>query len=428
MSFKVFQGIKGLKILVNHMNDALSTSFIILVKVGVDNEIKKNNGISHFIEHLYFKGTKNFPNPKSLLEEIDKMGGIYNAFTTYQYTGFYIKVLPQFSEKAIFLLNDILVNSLFDKEEIDKERQVIFEEINMYNDDPAQLVVDFGYRLSFGDQPAGWPILGSKDSLQNITRNDIIDYVKNNYSFKNTFIIISGKILNLDRLLKIINENFKNYNNKKTKTIITFKNPLVKYQESVTLKKVDQAHIFMSWPLPGLQRLHDKRYLFSLLALIVGGKSSSRLWLKVREELGAAYYLRSYFTGYSNRSLFAIHAGIALDKLTYVLENIVKEINNLKKFNITESECLLAKTVVESDLFLRLEDSFSSGLFYGRQLLEEGKVLKPAEIIKKIKTISVKDIKKIINNLFTYKNLKFTAILPEAYKNYSFSKIFKKLV
>lgn len=428
MSFKVFQGVKGLKILVNNMHEAMSTSFIIFVKVGVDNEVKKNNGISHFIEHLYFKGTKNFPNPKSLLEEIDKMGGMYNAFTTYQYTGFYIKVLPQFSEKAIFLLNDILVNSLFDKDEIDKERQVIFEEINMYNDDPSQLVVDFGYRLTFGDQPAGWPILGSKDSLQNISRDNIIDYIKNNYSFKNTFIVISGKILNLNSLLKIINENFKNYNDKKTKPTIAFKSPLLKYQESIAVKKVDQAHIFISWPLPGLKKLQNKKYLFALLSLIVGGKSSSRLWLKVREELGAAYYLRSYFTAYSNRSLFAIHSGISLDKLTNVLENIVKEINNLKKFNITDSEFILAKTVVESDLFLRLEDSFSSGMFYGKQLLEEDKISTPAEIIKRIKSISVNDLKKIINNLFTYRNLKFTAILPEFYKDHSFSKIFKKLV
>lgn len=427
MKASVFQGPKGLKILVCSNPHSTSLTALVLVKAGTDLEKKENNGISHFIEHLYFKGTKNFPSAQILREHIDKIGGIYNAFTSYQYTGFYIKVLPEFAKDALFILSDILLNPLFPEEEIEKERQVIFEEINLTNDNPRKLVVDLGLQVSFGDQPAGWPILGTKKTLSKITREDILRYVKTNYFSKNTLVVLSGKIENSKELVDFIREKFSSYNFKTSEPNFKFKKSLDKYQEKIHRKEVDQAHIFIGFPLPGFYELRDRRYVFHLLSQILGGMSSSRLFSRIRDELSAAYYISSYFKDYSNRSLMVINGGISLEKLKDALRIIVDELNELKKGNIYEGEIEKAKTTLKSELFIDLEDSLSLALFYGIQYLWERKLETPQEIMKKIDEVNIKDIKKELPNIFNLQKTKFSAILPINYKA-NFLKIFKKLI
>ncbi len=427
MKPRLVSGPKGLNILVCHKPDSLSTTVLILVRAGTDLEKKNINGISHFIEHLYFKGTKNFPTPKILMENIDKIGGVFNAFTGHQYTGFYIRVLPEFDKKALFILSDIILEPLFPEEEIEKERQVIFEEINLRNDSPPSLIVDLGIRLTFGDQPAGWSILGDKKTLAKITRLDILNYVKENYTAKNTLIVLSGYLREQEKLIKFIKERFSSYNSKKPETIFKFKKPKPGYQEKTYYKDVDQAHIFLGLYLPGVWELKDRRYLWYLISLILGEKPSSRLWLKIREELGAAYYIRSHFYEYLNRSLFFIHAGISLDKLNFVLETIIDEINKLKNQGITEDELKTAKSVLKSFLFMDLEDSLNLAIFYGRQYLLEKSLVSPEEIIKKIDALKISDIQKELKKLFNFKQTKFAVILPKGHRQ-KFSKIFQKLV
>ncbi len=427
MKPKIISGPGGLNILICHKPDSLSTTFLILVKAGTDLEKKNINGISHFIEHLYFKGTKNFPTPKILMENIDKIGGIFNAFTSYQYTGFYIRVLPEFDKEALFILSDIILEPLFPEEEIEKERKVIFEEINLHNDSPPSLIVDLGIQLTFGEQPAGWSILGNKKTLAKITRADILNYVKENYSTKNTLIILSGNLKRQEQLINFIKERFVAYNSKKPKAIFKFKKPKVGYQEKIYHKQVDQAHIFLGLPLPGMVELKDRRYLWYLISLILGEKPSSRLWLKIREELGAAYYLRSHFSEYTNRSLFFIHAGINLDKLNFVLETIIAEINKLKSQGVSEEELQTAKSVLKSSLFMDLEDSFNLAFFYGRQYLLEKSLISPEEIIKKIDALKIAHLQKELKNLFQFKQTKFAVILPKGHQQ-KFTKIFQKLI
>ncbi len=426
MTPKIINGPKGLKILICNNPKSLSTSLVILVRAGTDLENKQNNGISHFIEHLYFKGTKNFPNPKILLENIDKIGAVYNAFTSHQYTGFYLKVLPEKSEPALFILSDIILNPLFPEEEIEKEKKVIIEEINLYNDSPAQLILDIGNQLTFGDQPAGFSILGKKEIIEKLKRKDILDYVKKNYSTQNTIIVFSGKINNEKKLIKNIQERFKIYNSQNPLNKIKFTAPLNKYQEKIFHKQVDQAHIFIGFPLPGSNKLKDRRYALELLSIILGEKSSSRLWIKVREELGAAYYIRSHFVDYTNRSLFFVHAGLSLDRLDFILGEIVKEINRFKKEGPTEEEIEIAKTILKSALFMDLEESLSIALFYGRQYLLEKKLETIEKIIKKIDALKKEDLKRELKNLFSFNQTKFAIILPPKFR-LNFSKIFQNL-
>lgn len=427
MKPKLISGPKGIKILICPRPDSLSASLLVLVKAGTDFEKKEINGISHFLEHLFFKGTKNFPSVKILMENLDKIGSTYNAFTTHQFTGFYLKVLPEFVKDALFILTDIILHPLFPDEEIEKERKVIFEEINADNDNPITLVVDYGWQVVFGDQPAGWPVIGTKDKIAKITKKDIIKYFQERYTTKNILIVLSGRLEKEEKLIDFLKERFSSYNSKESKDYPRYKKPKDQYLEKISYREVEQAHLFLGFPLPGFFELKNRRYNFNLISIILGGKSSSRLWLKVREELGAAYYLRTGFSTYTNRSLLFLHTGINLDQLEFVLESVVEEINKLKKEGPTEEELKTAKSVLKSALFMNLEESLSLANFYGRQYLLEKKLSSPEEIIKKIDAISQKDLNKELKNLFKFKQAKLAIILPSKYQG-NFAKIFKKLI
>jgi len=424
---KLIKGPKGLNVLLIDNPNSLFTSMLILVGVGSDWENKKNNGIFHFIEHLYFKGTKNYPTPKILMEAIDNLGGVYNAFTSFEYTGYYLKVLPEYIFEGLEILTDIILSPLFLEEEIEKERKVVIEEINLYQDNPVHLVFDIGNRLTFGDQPAGWSILGTKETVSSLKRGDILKTVKSYYSSKNTLIVISGRIYNSKKIIKFIFEKFKEYNSVSPKEKPKFKKPKNEYKFKVLNKDVEQAHIFLGFPLDGLKQIKDKKFIYSLLSAVLGEKSSSRLWLKVREEMGAAYYIRSNFLDYSDRSLFFIQAGVAIERLTEVLNEIVKELVVLKKEGVNKKEIEISKAVLKSNLFLDLEESLGIAIFYARQYLSEKKLLTPKEIEKKINSLESKSLEKELKSLFLYPHLKFAVILPQK-NNFDFSKIFKQLV
>ncbi|MCS7200753.1 MAG: insulinase family protein [Patescibacteria group bacterium] len=424
---KVVSGPKGLKIIFCKNSQNLSVSLLLLVKAGTDLEKKSKNGIFHFIEHLYFKGTKKYPNAKVLMEAIDEVGGSYNAFTGYQYTGYYIKVLPEYLFDALEILSEIIINPLFPKDEIEKERKVIFEEINLYRDIPSNFVIDLGYSLSFGDQPAGWPILGTKETVEKINRNDILKTINDNYSSRNTILIISGQIYDQKKIVNYVNRIFHQYNSKKPKLNFIFRHKGIGYEEKIYHKKVEQAHVFLGFPMPGLNDLGDKRFYLHLTSSILGDKSSSRLWLKIREEMGAAYYIRSYFNEYFNRSLFFIHAGLNLDRLENVLSVLAHEIRIFKEKGPTEKEMETAKAVLKSSLFMDLEESLGTAIFYGRQYLWKKKFLTPKEISQKIDEISPKSFRKYISNFLELKHLKFAIIIPPEIK-INFSKIFRKLL
>lgn len=424
---KIVNGPRGLKIIFCRNSQNLSVSLLLLVKAGTDLETRKKNGIFHFIEHLYFKGTQKYPSAKLLMEAIDRIGGSYNAFTSYQYTGYYIKVLPNYLFEALDILSEMILNPLFPEEEIEKERKVIFEEINLYRDTPSSLVVDLGNRLVFGDRPAGWSILGTKETIANIKRQDIIKTIKENYSTHNTILVVSGQIHDQKKIINFVNQRFAKYNHQKPKSKFNFRQENSGYKEKIYYRKVEQGHIFLGFPLPGINRLGEKRFVFGLLSIILGGKASSRLWLKIREELGAAYYIGSYFNEYLNRSLFFIHAGLNLERLENVLNKLTEELIIFREKGPTEEELETAKAVFKSNLFMDLEESLGTAFFYGRQYLLNKKFLTPKEIAEKIDKITTSNLNQHLRDLFNFNQLKFVIIAPPKIK-INFSKIFKKLL
>lgn len=424
---QLINGPKGLKILICSKPESLSTSLLILVGVGADWENKKNNGIFHFIEHLYFKGTKNYPSPKILMEAIDDLGGSFNAFTGYEYTGYYIKVLPEYSLNALEILSDIILNPLLPEEEIEKERKVIFEEINLHKDLPQELVLETGQRLAFGDQPAGWSILGTKETISKITKQDILENIKNHYSTKNTIIVLSGKIQNQKKLLDYIFKRFSQYNSVKPRQKSKFIKPTLKYQQKIITKDVEQAHLFLGFPLPGFIELRQKRIPLHLLSIILGEKASSRLWLKIREELGSAYYIRSHFSEYTDRSLFFIHAGLSLNNLDLTIRELAEEIHRLKIEGPNIKEFQTSKAILKSALLMDLEESLAIAFFYGRQYLLEKKLKTPKELTQEINQIKIEDLKNLLSRLFTFSQAKLAVVIPEKTK-INFDKILKEVL
>lgn len=424
---QIFNGPRGLKIIFCRNSQNLSVSLLLLVKAGTDLETKNKNGIFHFIEHLYFKGTQKYPSAKILMEAIDRIGGSYNAFTSYKYTGYYIKVLPNYLFEALDILSEMILAPLFPEEEIEKERKVIFEEINLYQDTPSSLVIDLGNRLVFGDQPAGWPILGTKETVATIKRSDIIKTIKDNYTTHNTILVISGNINNQKKIIEFINKKFVYYNHQRPKLKFNFRQENYGYKEKIYYRKVEQGHIFLGFPLPGINEVSEKRFIFSLISLILGGKSSSRLWLKIREELGAAYYIASYFSDYLDRSLFFIHAGLNLERLENVLTKLVEELIIFRDKGPTEEELKTAKAVFKSNILMDLEESLGTAFFYGRQYIMRKKFLTPKEVTEKINKITIDNINQYLKNLFNFNQLKFVIIVPPKIK-VNFLKIFKKLL
>jgi len=424
---KLINGPKGLKILLCPKQGSLSTSLLILVGVGADWENKSNNGIFHFIEHLYFKGTKNYPSPKALMEAIDDLGGVFNAFTSYEYTGYYIKVLPEYSFQALEILSDIILDPLLPDEEIEKERKVIFEEINLRRDRPQELVAEIGQRLTFGDQPAGWSILGTKETIAKITKKDILASISNHYSTKNTLIVLSGKITNQRKLINFIFQRFKDYNSAEPRKKPKFKKPAERYQEKFVFKNTEQAHIFLGFPLPGIFKLKEKKWSLYLISNILGEKASSRLWLKIREELGAAYYIRSHFIENTDRSLFFIHAGLNLDRLEQVFRELIQTVYKLKVEGPDFKELTTGKAVLKSSLFMDLEESLATAMFYGLQYLLEKKLKTPQELEREINKITITDLKKELKNLFSFSQANLAVILPQKFK-INFAKIFKEVL
>ena len=268
----------GLRLITVPIKNANSVTFLILVGTGSKYETKDINGISHFLEHMFFKGTAKRPNTLKIAETLDMVGGEYNAFTSKEVTGFWAKVEKSKQDIALDWISDIFLNSKFDEKEIEREKGVILEELNMYLDTPTAYVSELWEKLLYGDQPAGWRVIGERDSILNVNRQKIIDYFNSHYSSSNTIICVAGDIAQEE-----MEEKIKTYFGKMEKRSA---NPKVEARDQqkkpevlIHHKKTDQTHFCLG--VRGYNLFHPKRYALALLSVILGGNMSSRLFIKV---------------------------------------------------------------------------------------------------------------------------------------------------
>lgn len=412
----------GLKVLFVPLKETRAVTVSILVKTGADYETEKNNGISHFLEHMLFKGTKKRPNPKEISTILDGLGADYNASTSREYTNYYIKTDSQHLEVAIDMVSDIYLNSLLDKKELEKERGVILEEINLYEDIPSSRTGDIFNDLLYNGSPFGREILGSKKSVNNINREELENYFKNNYTIDKTLIVVSGNF-NQRKVIELINKKFKKIRKNKGDEIQKFIERDNGRRIILKNKDTDQAHFILG--MPTFSRFDKRRPALNLISAILGGGTSSRLWLNIRENLGAAYYIGCFSSYFSQYGHFGIYGGAGLDKTERVISEIKKELKDISSKIISKEEFEKAKNFVKGKLILGLETSDDWGSFFGFNQLLRGEMFSLASVLREIDSVKIGDVLSLSKELFNPKNLRLAMISPFKKKD---EKLFLKII
>ena len=399
----------GLRILTIPMPSFESVTVLVMVNAGSRFETKRNNGISHFLEHMAFKGTKKRPSAIEISSLIDGIGGEFNAFTGKETTGFYIKSSSNHLDLSLDVLSDMLNNSLLNPKEIDKERGVILEEINLYEDTPARKIGDIYERLLYGDTPMGWDIAGEKDVIKKIQKEDFLSYMKSLYSADNITVVVAGGI-NSKKATELIEKYFGKMSKFATlrykKVVEDQKKPKVFLKQ----KKTEQAHIMIGFRTVPLE--HKDHYALSVLSAVLGGGMSSRLFHEVREKRGLAYYVRTSSDHYTDCGSLVSTAGVDPKRVDEAVAVIVEQYHGISnfKFPISNEELKKAKEFLKGHFVLELEDSRAVAGFYGSQELLEKKIDSPEEIIEKIKKVTLEEVQAAAKRYFVNNGLNLAAI------------------
>lgn len=400
----------GLRLITAPLKDTKAVTVLILLPVGSRYEVEKNNGVSHFIEHLMFKGTEKRPTSLDLTKELDAIGAEYNAFTSKDHTGYYIKASADNLELAFDILSDMIFNSTLKPEEIEKERGVIVEEINMYEDNPMMFIQTIFEETLFEESPLGRWISGPREIIKKISRQEIIKYRDNHYYPANMVVTVAGKfsekkVKNLAEKyfgksrLKKHKPNFEPFSSKQN-------GPRVK----INYKETEQVQLCLGVPAFALD--DPKMYPLYLLAVILGGNMSSRLFASVREEKGLAYYIRTDISHYQDTGNFLVQAGLDKNRIQEAIILILSELKKTALQGVTPKELLSAKNFLKGKLILDLEDCESFADWFGKQELLSKKILKPEDKIKKIFDVKLEQVKQVAEELFKSQKLNLALIGP----------------
>lgn len=399
----------GLTAIVVPMPSFESATIMVMVGAGSRYETKKNNGISHFLEHMAFKGTKKRPTALDISSLIDGMGGEFNAFTSKEVTGYYVKSAVSEIPTTADLLSDMLQNSKLEEEEINKERGVIIEEINLYEDQPHRNLPDVYERLVFGDTPLGWDTAGKKEVIRAISRSDFVDYLESLYSPDNMTVVIAGGITE-EKSFELVREKFGEM--KRFRTIKPLPNKSKQKKPAVFLKtkKTEQAHIAIGVRTVSLK--DPKKYPLAVLSAILGGGMSSRLFHEVREKRGLAYYVRSASDQYTDAGTLVATSGVDPKRVYEAVEVILDHFARLSggMLNITQEELKKAKEYLKGHFVLELEDSRAVAVHYAQQLILEGAIDNPEDEIKRIDRVSLEEVNNMGREFFKESSLNLAVI------------------
>jgi len=399
----------GLKVITVPMEGVASATVMVLIGTGSRYEQKDKAGLSHFLEHMIFKGTKKRPTAFDISSLVDSVGAENNAFTDKDQTGFYIKVGSKHLELAFDILSDTLNNSLYKKEEIERERGTIIEEINMYEDTPLYKIDDVFYEVMFDGNPLGWSTAGSKKSVSSINREDFLDYTKRFYQGKDMVLAVAGKV-DPKTVEKLANKYFSGFSKGKKEEFIKFKDIQNKPKLKIEFKKTDQAHLYFGYP--AFSYFDKDKPALKVLSAILGGGMSSRLFIQIRERRGLAYYVSSVTDLFHETGFIAARAGLNLGKIDEAVSVIKEEFEKLKSGDVKKEELTKAKEFIKGRVSLSLENSQAvAGRFAEKELLE-GKVETPEEFFAKIEKVSLEDIKKVTNRLFLPQKANLAIIGP----------------
>jgi len=399
----------GLRVILAPLPAFRSVTAIVLCGAGSRYETKETNGISHFLEHMFFKGTNKRPSASDISHALDELGADYNAYTGKETTGYYIKSASKHLPLLLDMLSDMLWNSKFDEEEIEKERGVIIEELNLYEDTPMRRVAEIYEQLLWGDQPLGWDIGGEKDVIRMVTKADFKNYIDARYVPNNMVLVVSGDFVR-DKTLAVIKSKFGLHKARDVAGFLPVSESQKKPEAIVTYKKTDQAHLVLGFR--GFKLGHPDRYSAAVLATVLGGGMSSRLFLNVREKRGLAYYVRTENDSYMDTGSLVASAGVDLKRIDDAIKVILEQFAEIAKHPVDAKELKKAKEYIKGKVILGWEDSRTVAAGYGTDELLEGKVRTMEEFLKSVDFVTSEDVFRVAEFLFTDNRLNLAVIGP----------------
>ena len=385
----------GLRLILNKMQGMVSTSIGIMVKTGSINESQTENGISHFIEHVLFKGTKK-RSAFEISDYIDRIGAQINAFTSKELTCYYTKSTGEHMGDSLEVLSDIFFNSVFDKKELEREKGVIIEEINMCEDTPEDMCLDLLAKSYYGDEGLGRTILGPAKNIRRFCEKDVRDYMQKYYTADNVVISIAGDV-DVNKAEELVGEffvqKFNVFNScEQVQTLPSEKQRLYRS------KRIEQSHI--GFAMSGFTAEHPLSDAFSIANTVLGGGMSSRLFQKIREDLGLCYSVYSYASQYKDNGLLEIYAGVNTDNRDKAVDAIVEEVLKFKKHGITRQEFERGKEQIKSAFIFSRESTSSQMILYGKYLLFLNQEYDFKTRVEKLEKVSYEDVHKAIDGSF----------------------------
>lgn len=402
-------------------SDFETATIVVLIGVGSRYEMPRQSGLSHFLEHMFFKGTQKRPTTKEISEAIDNVGGEFNAFTTEEYTGYYVKVASEYLATGADVVSDILLRPLFPAEEIERERGVIQEEIKMYTDNPMYHVRHLWQHALFGNHPIGRRVDGTHETIRAIERKDFIAYVKSHYHTGNAIVAVAGNVdvkrtqHMIDKLFAPLVQGAETFP-KAAPQNIPFQACVHEYR-----KELDQTHIMIG--VPGVSMNDPRRYVAGLLAAILGGGMSSRLFLNVRERNGLAYMVKTFSEEYTDTGSFVTQTGVRTDKAEQAMQIILQEYDRVMDELVSSEELTKVKQMARGNMVLELEETNSLALFASVQELCEHTVITPDEMMKHIDMVTPEEIQRVARELLQHDKRAFALLGPQ-----KSSKTFEKLL
>lgn len=397
----------GVRIITEEIPHVRSVSIGLWVGVGSRDEIPEINGMAHFIEHMMFKGTEK-RSAKQIAESLDAVGGQLNAFTSKEYTCYYAKVLDEHFDVAVDLLADMFFNSLFSPEDLEKEKNVIIEEIKMYEDAPDELVHDLFAGTIWQDHALGRPVIGNMEVIKATTRNQLLDFYKKFYVPESLVVAVAGNIGH-EAVVAQLTPLFSSFTG--VKPVRNNQLPVARAASQGRQKEIEQVHLCLG--TPGLSLDHENTYTLHVLNCILGGGISSRLFQEIREERGLAYSVYSYQSSYRDAGLFSVYTGLSRQNLDEVVALVAKEMKDIKQQGVLAEEVERAKAQLKGSMFLGLENVSNRMSRLGKSELCLKRVVTPEEAAEKIDRVTGTDIMQLARELFVREKFTVASIGPE---------------
>jgi predicted Zn-dependent peptidase len=398
----------GLRVITHPMTGAKSVAVMVMLAAGSRYETKQTSGIAHFTEHMFFKGTEKRPTAKDISSEVDGIGGEFNAFTGKEYTGYYIKCAAEHRALALDVLSDQLLSSRFDPEEIEREKGVIIEELNMYVDTPRDHVDSVYETLLFGDQPLGWDIIGTKETVRAASRDTFLGYLDDWYTPRRMVVGAAGAV-NGDFVNEVA-EKFGHIEDRASGEMAAVEFVQTEPRVLLETRDSDQAHLRLG--VRGIQTTSPDRYAMQVLTAVLGGGMSSRLFIEVRERLGLCYYVFGYHQGYHDTGTLFAQAGVDTERMDQAVATIVAQFRGMAAAPVGDDELRRCKNYLKGRMVLQLEDPKGLLMFGLRREALEGRVAEIDEVLNGIEAVTAEDIQRLARQVIVNDGLNFGLVGP----------------